>query len=175
MYPVLTPGTLVKPQVRGLTFHWLRVIEDPGPEHHPKRIITLARTEPERANQWLKVRRDRVHADASRMSVFDVKPTPTTAAAQNGSDRRAARQPRARGKMADPARSGPARSPYPHRQPSLDPDINANPNGLAPVLAGIAWAALHHPEPDPQATPKQSQANISSLFPTTKDSKPCTP
>ena len=120
MYPVLAPGTLVKPQVRGLTFHWLRVVEDPGPEHLPKRVVTLARTEPERADQWLKVRRDRVHADASRMSVFDAKPTPTTAAAQKRNDRRAARQPGQGGKMADTpllARSGTPRSPYPHIAP----------------------------------------------------------
>ena len=35
-YPVLVPGTLVKPQVRGLNFHWLRVVEDPRPAHHPR-------------------------------------------------------------------------------------------------------------------------------------------
>jgi hypothetical protein len=27
-YPLLPPGTLVKPQVRGLNFHWLRVVKD---------------------------------------------------------------------------------------------------------------------------------------------------
>jgi hypothetical protein len=92
MYPVLPPGTLVKPQVRGLTFHWLRVVDDPGPEHLPKRVIVLARTEPERSDQWVRVCRDRVHADASRMSVSDVKPTaPPIAAAP-------ARKPWARGK-----------------------------------------------------------------------------
>jgi hypothetical protein len=26
--PLLPPGTLVKPQVRGLTFHWLRVVAE---------------------------------------------------------------------------------------------------------------------------------------------------
>jgi hypothetical protein len=62
-YPLLAPGTLVKPQVRGLNFHWLRVVEDPGPAHHPRRIIELQRTEPQRADQRVRVRRDRVHTD----------------------------------------------------------------------------------------------------------------
>jgi hypothetical protein len=97
-YPVLAPGTLVKPQIRGLTFHWLRVVEDPGPEHLPKRVVTLARTEPERADQWLKVRRDRVHDDASRMSVFDVKPTPATSDPSGVAAPVTVRKPRARGK-----------------------------------------------------------------------------
>jgi hypothetical protein len=74
-YPILPPGTLVKPQVRGLNFHWLRVIDDPGPANLARRVVTLARTEPERSDQHVRLRRDRVHADASRMSVFDVKPT----------------------------------------------------------------------------------------------------
>jgi hypothetical protein len=80
-YPVLAPGTLVKPQVSGLRFHWLRVVEDPGPAHHPRRIIELCRTEPERADQRVRVRRDRVHEDATKISVFDVKPTPPPIAA----------------------------------------------------------------------------------------------
>jgi hypothetical protein len=50
-YPMLVPGTLVKPQVRGLNFHSLRVVEDPGPVHHPRRIIELQRTEPQRTDQ----------------------------------------------------------------------------------------------------------------------------
>jgi hypothetical protein len=73
-FPLLAPGSLVKPQTSDLRFHWLRVVDDPGPENLAKRIVTLARTEPERADQWIKVRRDRVHTD-TRMSVYDVKPT----------------------------------------------------------------------------------------------------
>jgi hypothetical protein len=75
-YPILAPGQLVKPQVRGLTFHWLRVIEDPGPAGSGRRIITLQRTEPQRAEQHVKLRRDRVHSDPSKVSMFDVPPTP---------------------------------------------------------------------------------------------------
>jgi hypothetical protein len=32
-YPLLPPGTLVKPQVRGLNFHWLRVVKGPYARH----------------------------------------------------------------------------------------------------------------------------------------------
>jgi hypothetical protein len=49
-YPLLEPGSLVKPQVAGLRFHWLTVIADPGPARNPRCIIELARTEPERAD-----------------------------------------------------------------------------------------------------------------------------
>ena len=74
--PVLEHGTLVKPQVSGLLFHWLQVLHDPGPESDHRRRIVLARTEPSRSNERLLLRRDRVHTDASRMSVWDVVPTP---------------------------------------------------------------------------------------------------
>ena len=43
--------------------------------HDPRRIIELARTEPQRADQRVRLRRDRVHTDALRISIFDVKPT----------------------------------------------------------------------------------------------------
>src|SRR5262245_45808976 len=82
-YPVLPSGSLVKPQVRGLNFHWLRVVNDPGPADNPCRIIELARTEPNRADQRIQLRRDRVHTDASRMSMFDVKPSAAVAPPQN--------------------------------------------------------------------------------------------
>jgi hypothetical protein len=36
-YPVLAPGALIKPQVGGLRFHWLRVVKDPGPARDPRR------------------------------------------------------------------------------------------------------------------------------------------
>jgi hypothetical protein len=68
-YPLLAPGSLVKPQ-DGLNFHWLRVVDDPGPENLAKRVITLGRIEPERFDQWIKVRRDRVHTD-TRMTTED--------------------------------------------------------------------------------------------------------
>ena len=99
-YPVLAPGTLVKPMIHGLLFHWLKVVEDPGPAHHPKRIITLARTELERADQHIKLRRDRIHDDASRMSVYDVRPTnpPRAAGAVASETTNGARPKRARGK-----------------------------------------------------------------------------
>lgn len=74
--PILPHGTLVKPQVSGLLFHWLQVLHDPGPASDRKRRIVLARTEPERRNERLLLRRDRVHTDASRLSVWDVVPTP---------------------------------------------------------------------------------------------------
>ena len=64
----------MKPQVGGLRFHWLRVLKDDGPARNPRRIIELARTEPARADQRIRLRRDRVHTDA-RISIFDVKPT----------------------------------------------------------------------------------------------------
>jgi hypothetical protein len=88
-YPLLPTGTLVKPQVRGLNFHWLRVVDDPGPAHHPRRIIELQRTEPERADQRVRVRRDRVHTDTTKISVYDVKPTapPIAVAAERNSAR----------------------------------------------------------------------------------------
>src|SRR5262245_25787238 len=73
--PVLSPGTLVKPQTRDGRFHWWAVVSDPGPVSDPRRIIELARTEPERADQHIRLRRDRVHTDASRRSRYDVKPT----------------------------------------------------------------------------------------------------
>jgi hypothetical protein len=67
-YPVLAPGTFVKPQVTDLRFHWLIVLSDPGPASNPRRIIKLQRTEPARADQYIKLRRDRVDVctDVSR-------------------------------------------------------------------------------------------------------------
>jgi hypothetical protein len=79
-YPILPPGTLVKPQVRDGRFHWWRVVHDDGPEHLANRVIVLCRTEPERCDQHVLVRRDRVHVDA-RMSIFDVQPTVSPVAA----------------------------------------------------------------------------------------------
>jgi hypothetical protein len=43
-YPLLVPGTLVKPQTRDGRFHWYAVVRDPGPARNPRRIIELART-----------------------------------------------------------------------------------------------------------------------------------
>jgi hypothetical protein len=61
-YPLLAPGSLVRPQ-DGLNFHWLRVVRDDGPENLAKRVVVLQRTEPDRADQHVLVRRDRVHTD----------------------------------------------------------------------------------------------------------------
>jgi hypothetical protein len=46
-YPLLPIGTWVKPQVRGLNFHWLRVVEDPCPTPHHR----APEDEPHRADQ----------------------------------------------------------------------------------------------------------------------------
>src|SRR5262245_21997520 len=73
--PVLTAGTLVKPQTRDGRLHWWAVVADPVPAGDPRRRITWQRSEPQRADQHIRLRRDRVHTDA-RLSKYDTKPTP---------------------------------------------------------------------------------------------------
>jgi hypothetical protein len=57
-YPALPVGTLVKPGISFLAYHWLKVVEDGGGDREHR--ITIGRTEPEREFETYQIRRDRI-------------------------------------------------------------------------------------------------------------------
>jgi hypothetical protein len=59
-YGLLAPGTIVRPDIKWLRYHWLEVASDPGPLSDTQRMITIKRREPDRDDEVYRVRRDRV-------------------------------------------------------------------------------------------------------------------